>query len=109
MFPGIDGFHWTVGHVLFLALFFAVALTIVATVASAALRTARDFRGHRAIELCWKADFANLPDADRRCRHELAGRVISRTCDKEFDCRHCESYSHFAVLPARGLTHDLGL
>ena len=29
MFPGIDGFHWTVGHVLFLMLFFAVALTIL--------------------------------------------------------------------------------
>ena len=24
MFPGIDGFHWTVGHVIFLSLFFAV-------------------------------------------------------------------------------------
>jgi hypothetical protein len=33
MFPGIDGFHWTVGHVLFLSLFFAVALTIATTVA----------------------------------------------------------------------------
>src|SRR5271166_3665702 len=109
MFPGIDGFHWTLGHVLFLVLFFAVVLTIAATVASAALRTVRDFRGRRAIELCWKADFANLPEADRRCRHELAGRLISRTCDNQFDCRHCENYSHFAVLPARGLTHDLVL
>ena len=35
MFPGIDGFHWTLGHVLFLSLFFAVALTILITVASA--------------------------------------------------------------------------
>ena len=33
MFPGIDGFHWTVGHIVFLSLFFAVVLTIVATVA----------------------------------------------------------------------------
>ncbi len=109
MFPGIDGFHWTVGHVVFLCLFFAVVLTILATVASAAWRTANDFRGHRANDLCWKADFAELPEADRRCRHELAGRVISRTCDNQFDCRHCENYSHFAVLPATGLTQDLGL
>ena len=36
------------------------------------------------------------------CRHELAGRVISRTCDNGFDCRTCEKYSHFAVLPVSG-------
>jgi len=109
MFPGVDGFHWTAGHIIFLSLFFAVVLTIVATVISAALRTTHDFRNHRANDLCWHADFAELPVADRRCRHELAGRVISRTCDNDFDCRHCEKYSGFAVLPARGLTHDLGL
>jgi len=109
MFPGIDGFHWTVGHVLFLSLFFAVALTILTTVASAVWRTVRDFRSHRAIELCWKEDFADLPASDRRCRHELAGRVISRTCDHNFDCRSCEKYSKFAVLPATGLAPSLGL
>ena len=109
MFPGIDGFHWTIGHVVFLMLFFAVVVTILWTVASAAWRTAHDFRNHHAIDLCWKADFADLPEADRRCRHELAGRVISRTCDNQFDCRSCENYSHFAVLPATGVTQDLGL
>jgi Glycine cleavage H-protein len=109
MFPGIDGFHWTVGHVVFLSLFFAVAVTILTTVASAAWRTTRDFRTHRAVELCWKADFAELPETDRRCRHELAGRVASRTCDNDFDCRRCEKYAQFAVLPATGLANDLGL
>ncbi len=109
MFPGIDGFHWTVGHVVFLFLFFAVVLTILATVVSAAWRTARDLRNHRAIELCWKSDFAELPESGRRCRHELAGRVISRTCDNAFDCRHCGKYSQFAVLPATGLAPDMGL
>ncbi len=84
MFPGIDGFHWTFGHVLFLSLFFAVALTIFTTIASAVVRTIRDFRDHRAIDFCWKADFVELPPSDRRCRHELAGRVSSRTCDQRF-------------------------
>ena len=32
MFPGVDGFHWSFGHVLFLGLFFAIALTIAGTV-----------------------------------------------------------------------------
>lgn len=109
MFPGIDGFHWTVGHIVFLSLFFAVVVTIFTTVASAAWRTVRDVRTHRAIELCWKSDFAELPEPDRRCRHELAGRVISRTCDNSFDCRHCDQYSKFAVLPATGLATSLGL
>ena len=109
MFPGVDGFHWTVGHVVFLCLFFAVALTVLTTVGSAAWRTAKDFRDRKATDLCWESDFAELPEADRRCRHELAGRVVSRTCDNQFDCRHCENYSHFAALPATGHATDLGL
>ncbi len=109
MFPGIDGFHWTATHVVFLSLFFAIVVTILTTIVSAVWRTTRDFRTSRAIELCWKSDFAELPESDRRCRHELAGRVISRTCDNAFDCRHCEKYSQFAVLPATGLATDLGL
>jgi len=109
MFPGIDGFHWTVGHVIFLSLFFAVVATILATLVFAVLRTKRDFRTNRAIELCWKSDFAELPESDRRCRHELAGRVVSRACDNAFNCRRCGKYAQFAVLPATGLTRDLGL
>jgi len=109
MFPGIDGFHWTATHVVFLSLFFAIVVTILTTVVSAVWRTTRDLRTSRAIELWWKSDFAELPESYRRCRHELAGRVISRTCDNAFDCRHCEKYSQFAVLPATGLATDLGL
>jgi len=109
MFPGIDGFHWTLSHILFLSLFFAVALTLLATVVTAAWRTVRDFSTHRAIEMCWKADFAELPETERRCRHELAGRVISRTCNNGFDCRHCSQYSQFAKLPAEEMALDLEL
>ncbi len=109
MFPGVDGFHWTVGHVIFLSLFFVVAFTILATVVRAAWHTADHLRSHRAVDLCWKADFGELPVGDRRCRHELAGRVISKTCDHHFDCRTCENFPRFAVLPATGYTRDLGL
>ncbi len=44
MFPGIDGFHWTFGHILFLSLFFVVVMTIATTVISAIWRTTQDFR-----------------------------------------------------------------
>jgi glycine cleavage system H lipoate-binding protein len=109
MFPGIDGFHWTFGHISFLVLFFGVVLTILATITSAAWRTAHDFRSHRAVDFWWKAQFEELPVADRRCRHELAGRVIARTCDNAFDCRSCTQYPHFAVLPATGHIGSIGL
>lgn len=109
MLPGIDGFHWTTGHIVFLSLFFAVVMTIVVTLASAIWRTAHDFRTKNVVELCWQSAFADLPEADRRCRHELSGRVISRACDNAFDCRHCGKYSQFAVLPARAPVNALGL
>jgi len=109
MFPGIDGFHWTFGHILFLSLFFIVVATIFTTVISAVWQTRRDFCNHHALEFCWKSDFEELPASDRRCRHELAGRVNSRTCNNSFDCRHCSEYAHFAALPATGTTHSSGL
>jgi hypothetical protein len=109
MFPGIDGFHWTFGHILFLSLFFAVVLTIFTTIASAVVRTVRDFRTHDALAFCWKSAFAELPPSERRCRHELAGRALSRTCDNAFDCRQCASYSKFASLPSAGINQTTGL
>lgn len=109
MFPGVDGFHFTFGHILFLSLFFVIIATIFVTVAQAVRRTVGDFRTHQANDLCWHQYFSEMPSAERRCRHELAGRVISRTCDNAYDCRHCEQYSRFAVLPASGNVGALGL
>ena len=109
MFPWVDGFHWTFGHVLFLSLFFTVVLVITATVISAIGRTVKNLRTQSAAELCWKADFTELSETERRCRHEIAGRVASRMCDNAFDCRHCAKYADFAALPAAGMAHDLGL
>ena len=109
MFPSVDGFHWTVGHIVFLSVFFAVVLTILSTVARAALRTASDFRAHRASELCWRASAAELPESERHCRHEFAGRVSFRICDNAFDCRHCPQYADFAALPAKSPSRNLGV
>ena len=102
MFPGVDGFHWTFAHIIFLSVFFTVVLTILGTLAAAAVHTAGDLRRGRAVEICWKAEFAQLPEAERHCRHELAGRVAERVCPNAFDCRHCGEYAHYAALPAGG-------
>lgn len=97
------------GHVVFISLFFMIALTIFSTVLFAVWRTARDCLNHRALELCWESDFDELPESDRSCRHELAGRIVSRTCDNAFDCRHCSQYSEFAAMPSRRFAPDAGL
>ena len=109
MFPWVDGFHWSPGHIIFLSLFFAVVLTILSTIVSAVWRTASDFRTHRATEMCWRLNFAELPEAERRCRHQLAGRVPHRTCDNAFDCRHCPKYAELAALPARNPSWNVGV
>ncbi len=109
MFPWVDGFHWTPNHIIFLSLFFAVVLTIASTIIRAVWRTASDFQNHRATGMCWRMNFADLPEAERPCRHELAGRVANRTCDNAFDCRHCAQYANFAALPSRTLSPNVGV
>jgi hypothetical protein len=109
MFPWIDGFHWSVGHTVFLSLFYAVVLTIFSTVAWAVWRTVCEFRTRRATELCWRENFAALPKAERHCRHELAGRVASRICDNAFDCCHCLNFKELAALPPRVQHQNAGI
>jgi glycine cleavage system H protein len=109
MFPWTDGFHRTVGHIAFLSLFFAVVLTILATFLAAVWRTITDFRTRRATQMCWRLSFAELPEAERLCRHELAGRVPSRICDNAFDCRQCLKYPEFAKLPATTSSQNVGI
>lgn len=99
MFPWIDGFHWSAGHIIFLSLFFAAVLIILSTFVSAVWRTTSALRTRRASQMCWRATFAELPEAERYCRHQLTGRAPSRICDNTFDCRHCDKYLEFAALP----------
>jgi hypothetical protein len=109
MFPWVDGFHWSAGNVIFLSLFFAVVFVILCTFVAAVWRTVTDFRAHRDTEVCWRANFAELPEAERRCRHELAGRVASRVCDNAFDCGHCPKYSELAALPVKTPARTVGI
>jgi len=99
MFPWVDGFHWTVMHVVFLTIFGLVLLTVLSTLLWSLFRTAGDLRSRRVAEVCWRENFSQLPEAERHCRHELSGRVIHRICPNAFDCRHCELYEAFAAMP----------
>lgn len=99
MFPWVDGFHWTVLHVVFLTIFGLVLLTVFSTFAWSLFRTASDLYSQRAGEVCWRDNFSQLPEAERHCRHELSGRVIHRICPNAFNCGHCELYEAFAAMP----------
>ncbi len=89
MFPGVYGFTWDAGNVIFLGIFFTVAVIIASTVTLAALRSWRDIRQGKEEVIQWKEDFHDLPVALRSCRHELTGELKQRTCPNGFDCRVC--------------------
>lgn len=95
MFPGIYGFAWDAGHIIFLGAFYAVVILVVTTVARAALRARADLKSVRVERLRWHAAFEELPASSRRCRHELAGEVARRSCENRFECGHCAGHSGF--------------
>jgi hypothetical protein len=109
MFPWVDGFRWSPGYIIFLSLFFLVVLTILSTFIRAVWRTASDFRTHRAADRSWRLNFAEMPEAERHCRHQFAGRVANRICPNAFDCRHCAQYTKFAAQPAKALASNVGV
>ena len=92
MLPGIYEFKWDMGHVIFVGVFLLVLASLATSAFVAYLRARRDFfRGH-ADELRWHEDFESLPHASRKCRHELAGDVRQRECERGFDCRTCATH-----------------
>jgi hypothetical protein len=97
VFPGVYGFAWDTGHIVFLGAFYAVVCVILCTLAAAAARAIADFRLRRADLIGWHADFHDLPPAGRRCRHELCGDLASRTCENAFDCRTCAVHARLAA------------
>ncbi|MBE0657745.1 MAG: hypothetical protein IH602_08630 [Bryobacteraceae bacterium] len=100
MFPFVDGFHWTFGHVLFLSIFGIVLAVIAVTLLVSLRRTARESKPGKAEAVRWKSEFHDLTDDERRCRHDLAGRVDHRHCHNEFDCRQCETHPKLASVTA---------
>ncbi|MEO8659132.1 MAG: glycine cleavage system protein H [Bryobacteraceae bacterium] len=103
MFPGVDGFHWTVQHVVFLSLFFCVLATIGATVIVAWVRAARQ---QNPESVRWHSEFEDLPARDRKCRQVLRGDMKARTCPNGFDCGQCHEFRP-AADKAMGSTYGL--
>jgi hypothetical protein len=95
MLPGVDGFSWSTGNLIFLGAFFSVAAVIGVTVSFAVLRVIRDFRSQKTEKIRWEADFEDLPHNARACRHELTGEVKHRTCENGFECGHCGTHPVF--------------
>ncbi len=93
MFPWVYGFEWHAGYLIFLGVFFTVAVVVVSTVMLALFRTFRDFRQGRAAQLQWASNFHDLPPQHRACRHALTGELEGRVCEQNFDCRECTMHA----------------
>lgn len=109
MFPGVSGFQWDAGHIIFLGAFFSVAILIAATLIAALLRSLRDLAPQRAEAIRWHVDFSELSASDRRCRHELTGEVRRRQCPNELDCRRCQEHPKFVKAHAPGPMAEVDL
>jgi glycine cleavage system H lipoate-binding protein len=95
MLPGVDGFSWSAGHVIFIGAFFTVAAVIGTTVILALMRVIRDFRSQKSESIRWKVDFQDLPVPARACRHQLTGEAAHRTCENGFECGCCSMHPVF--------------
>lgn len=89
MLPFVYEFHWSVFHIAFLLIFFSVFVTVTTTVILALRRTDKAEQEQRVNSILWHTDFEELPNGQKRCRHELNGTVQYRTCDNGFDCSTC--------------------
>lgn len=93
MLPWNYGFHWNLGHIVFLGAFYLVLTIVAVTLLRALRRSRRALIEHRVEEIGWHADFHDLPARDRVCRHVLTGEFKSRECPHAFDCRECETHA----------------
>jgi glycine cleavage system H lipoate-binding protein len=103
VFPFIYEFHWTPVHIIFLGIFFSVAILIVTTVSLALLRAFRAFQQQHQEAIQWEVEFEDLPAVARTCRHQIAGEIAHRTCNHEFDCRSCAVHPTFLAKNAPAL------
>jgi len=95
MFPGVDGFHWTFGHVFFVSVFLTIVGALAAVAMISLVRARRDVSTGRAEPIRWSLDFQELRPSERQCRHALTGEAPDRICPNAFDCRVCKNHPKF--------------
>lgn len=93
MFPWVYGFEWHPGYLIFLGVFYTVALVVAGTVVYALWRSFRTVRRGETGKVAWHAAFEDLTPQERRCRHAITGELPERVCDHEFDCRGCRMHA----------------
>jgi glycine cleavage system H lipoate-binding protein len=93
MLPWVSGFHWDAGHIIFLGIFYLVLIIIASSVIWALLRSHKVFKAQKHEEVLWEANFEDLPQDVRTCRHVIDGLFERRTCNNRFDCRDCETHA----------------
>jgi glycine cleavage system H protein len=98
MFPFVDGFQWTVGHIVFLTAFGLVIAVMAVTMFVVVQRVLDNYRKNRTAAIQWHSDFHDLGEQDRRCRHELTGCTARRECHNAFECGECPEHPRFAKL-----------
>ncbi|MDD5543094.1 MAG: hypothetical protein PHX83_07955 [Acidobacteriia bacterium] len=104
MFPGIYGFHWSPGFLIFLGVFYSVLMVIGVTVGLAVWRAVKAFRSDLQETIRWKSDFQELSPQDRTCRHVWTGEFKQRVCENQFECWDCAEH---ARLTAKALPSDI--
>ena len=102
MIPSAYEFHWDLGHVMFLGIFYTVLAVAAITVALAVRRSRDEIRRRGADGAAWHETFADLPPERRHCRHEYDGTVAHRICDHDFDCITCARHRELEAAAAGG-------
>jgi len=86
MLPGIHGFHWHLGHLVFIGAFFTIVVVIFGTSALGFFRSAVRLRSRDKETIVWKHQFHDLALEEKACRHALTGELKGRVCPNAFDC-----------------------
>ncbi len=93
MFPWVYGFEWNPGYLIFLGVFFTVAVVVAGTLIAALWRSFRAVQKKQEGRVYWHEAFEELTPEERLCRHALTGELPERCCDHEFDCRGCRMHA----------------
>jgi len=92
MLPGINGFHWQLGHLVFISIFFTIIIVILGTSALGFLRSASRLKSRDKETILWGHQFRDLASDEKACRHSMTGELKGRVCPNAFDCRDCVTH-----------------